>query len=93
MSEPWYVEECAKNLEAIKAGGEPGRARSNTAWSVEAVSNAMSCHPSQVQEFNQKAARGVRYEKDGTCYVASRGARAREMRNRGMYDKDGGYSD
>ena len=58
---------------------------------------ALSCHPEQVEEFNDRAKRegltGITYRPDGMCEVTSRKQRRDWMRVRGLHDQDGGYSD
>ena len=63
------------------------------------VSQALGCHPDQVEEYREAARRqgltGVRYRDDGTCELTSRGrhGRAGLLRASGLHDNDGGYSD
>jgi hypothetical protein len=76
----------------------PGRdvQRCGNAWSKPWVSEALSVHPKQVAEFNEAAKRnntGAFYRQDGKLVCESRGARARECRARGVFDKQGGYGD
>ena len=70
-----------------------GTPQVSTAYSRPLKSLAMGCHADQVDEFNRAAAKGVHYDKEGTCYIESRKARNEELRARGFRDRDGGYGD
>ena len=59
-------------------------------------SMGLSCHPSQVAEFNENARKqgltAVSFDKDGTCRMPSFGKqRTQYMQFRGVFDKDGSY--
>lgn len=58
---------------------------------------AMSCHRSQVGEYNafcrDKQISGAHYKPDGTCVLESRQARNKLLRARGLRDNDAGYGD
>lgn len=59
-------------------------------------SEALACHPDQVQEMNERNAKhgiGTRYEADGTAVIPDRGDRKRLLRLEGYHDKGGGYGD
>lgn len=59
-------------------------------------SEALSVSAHQAEEFNDAAIRnetGATFDKDGTCFLSSRGARNREMRAQHVFDKDAGYGD
>ena len=66
-------------------------------WSTGHRSDALSVHPSQVDEFNQEAKnRGftaIEFEPDGTCVAHSRKQLKQYMEYRGFYNKDAGYGD
>lgn len=65
-------------------------------WRRSQESIALSCHPNQVEEFNQKAVSartGAYYKPDGTAVLDSRDVRRRECINRGIMDRDAGYGD
>lgn len=52
--------------------------------------------PERIARENTEAKRhgtGAKYAPDGTCYLPSRGARAREFRRLGRMDNDAGYGD
>ena len=57
------------------------------------ASQALGCHAEQVSDFNQRAAKGVRYLPDGTCQLDSRASRNEELKRRGFKDLDAGYGD
>lgn len=86
-----------EEIAALPIEGQVGFATTAGAWNKPILSDALSCHPSQVAEFNQHAASagiaGVHYRQDGTCEIHSRGARKQLMRLRGYHDRDGGYGD
>ena len=65
----------------------------STAYSRPLASQALGCHAEQVSEFNEKAAKGIRYLPDGTCQIESRAARNEELKRRGFKDFDAGYGD
>lgn len=59
-------------------------------------SDALSCHPSQVAEFNEEARRNgftnVRFERDGTCKIPAFGAqRKMYLKMRGVKDYGASY--
>jgi len=58
---------------------------------------AMSCHRSQVGEYNAFCCKhgitGAYYRSDGTCVLESRQARNQLMKARGLHDNDAGYGD
>jgi hypothetical protein len=59
-------------------------------------SEALSVPAHEAKKFSDAAKRnktGAVYDKDGTCYLTSRGARNREMRAQNRYDRDAGYGD
>ena len=59
-------------------------------------SEALSVPAHEAAKFAAAARRnktGAVYDKDGTCYLTSRGARNREMRAQNRYDKDAGFGD
>jgi hypothetical protein len=73
-----------------------GPERHVSAYDRPLVAQSMGVHPSQVAQFNEDAKRhgtGAFYRPDGNPEFSSRGARAREMRRRNMFDKQAGYSD
>ena len=80
---------------------EPAREQvgpmSSKAYQTPLPSLAHSCHPMQVQEFNEdvKAAglTGVHYTADGKAHFSSRGQRKAWNKHRGLIDRDGGYGD
>lgn len=81
-------------------GNEPADAKDGGGFAYVArsydrplKSQAMGCHPEQVEDFNKQAAKGVRYLADGTCEISSRQARNEELKLRGFVDNDGGYGD
>ena len=60
------------------------------------VSDGLSCHPSQAQEFNEIAHKAgfsaVQFDKNGDCHIPAFGReRKRYMRFRGVYDKRSYY--
>jgi hypothetical protein len=77
-------------------GGKSG-AYNGTPWQSEALGIPLS----QMAEFNELSHRhgtGARYvpNRSGTfavCECSSKGSRAREMKLRGVFDKDAGYGD
>lgn len=58
---------------------------------------AMSCHRTQVEEYNAEARRqgltGISWGPDGTCEITSRRDRAKWLRSQKQHDDDGGYGD
>jgi len=79
--------------EPVNVTSDAGTPQVARAYEKPLRSQAMACHPEQVDEFNKEAARGVRYLVDGTCEISSRRARNEELKLRGFVDKDGGYGD
>lgn len=65
------------------------------------ISRAMSIPPEQAtperiareNETARAMGTGAEYAPDGTCHLAGRSSRAREMRRRGYQDNDAGYGD
>lgn len=76
-------------------GYQPGRKTNayDRAWKSEALAVPVE----QLSAFNEGVARGARYVPDGKGYAHlecdSRQARASEMKRRGVFDRDAGYSD
>ena len=79
--------------EPANAKGGGGFASVARSYARPLKSQAMACHPEQVEDFNKQAASGVRYLSDGTCEISSRQARNEELKLRGFVDNDGGYGD
>jgi len=52
-------------------------------------------HPSQIEEFNKKSVHGHYFQENGQTFYEAYDPRGRaaEMRNRGLFDRDAGYSD
>lgn len=67
------------------------------AWRRPLHSEGLSCHPSQAEEFREKARKagltGVDYDKDGNCSITTRQQRKLLLKLRNGHDKDGGYGD
>jgi putative FmdB family regulatory protein len=60
------------------------------------VSEALACHPTQVEEMNARNAKhgiGTRYDKDGFAHIPDRADRKRLLRHEGFRDNHGGYGD
>ena len=62
------------------------------------ISKSLSVHPSQAAEFNEAARAsgntGVEFDlKTGDMTYGTRRDQAKEAKRRGMFNKDGGYSD
>lgn len=88
-------EEAAKAFPDKKI--EPGQAAMTQPpgnWPLE--SNALGCNPSQAAEFKAAyAARGINidFNAQGDMVLPDRAARRRVLRERRMFDRDGGYGD
>ena len=67
------------------------------AWSTGLVSDAAGVHPNQVKEFREDAQKqgftGVSFTDSGDCVFHSRRERARYLKHRGLFDRNGGYGD
>lgn len=65
------------------------RQRRKQADNKDFESNALGCHPNQVEDFNRRFGDlGVRYSSDGKCHLPDRQAKLALMRRRGMVDFD-----
>ena len=65
-------------------------------WRQPIMSDGAGCHPSQIKEMKQHAAKhGVStdYTKDGRAFFTSRAHRAAHLKAFGMHDRTGGYGD
>jgi hypothetical protein len=70
-------------------------------WYKDQPCMAMSIKPeeatpervAQENEAARKHGTGAYYDKDGTCFLPSRGGRAKEMRRRSVQDNDAGFGD
>jgi hypothetical protein len=73
----------------------PTRGQAASCWPMN--SEALACHPEQIQEAMERNKRhgitGVSYGKDGTAILSDRGARRDLMALEGVHDKHGGYGD
>ena len=73
-----------------------GHSDVNDVWRQPIMSEGAGCHPSQVNEMKQHAAKhGVNtdYTKDGRAIFTSRSHRAAHLKAFGMHDRNGGYGD
>ena len=75
--------------------GYMGRSNTPECWPMK--SEALACHPRQVEAImarNKKhGITGVHYEKDGTCVISDRKARKELLALEGLHDNHGGYGD
>ncbi len=85
---------AAKRFDRIKpdAVKHRGVIRNASKRTATQESLALSCHPSQVKEFNDNARRAgltnVHYEKDGTCIMPSFGKQRKGLlKLRGVIDR------
>jgi hypothetical protein len=68
---------------------EVGGQRMGDIWAKGLHSEALGCHPSQVEQMQKRAdelGANVRYTKDGTCISYSRDGRKKVAEDRGMGD-------
>lgn len=95
VSRAEYEAASPKRLKDLLRSATTAASHTTTCWPMK--SDALSCHPSQVAAITERNKRhgitGVRYEKDGTCVIADRGARKALMALEGKHDKRGGYGD
>ena len=74
-----------------------GRRLGTIAWATGLVSDAAGVHPNQVSEFRDDAQKngftGVSFTEGGDCVFHSRRERARYLKHRGLFDRNGGYGD
>jgi hypothetical protein len=86
-------EEFDASFKAKEIG--PTRGQVASCWPMD--SDALACHPEQIQELMNRNKKhgitGVSYKPDGTAVLADRGARRDLMALEGLHDKQGGYGD
>lgn len=91
--EPVLDGETLKRRIDIEMGGHSSV---NDLWRKPVMSDGAGCHPSQVKEMQEFAAKqGVHtnYTKDGRAVFTSRKHRAQHLKVFGLHDRSGGYSD
>ncbi len=75
--------------------GGPPAVYSKGGWPMK--SQAMACHPSQIQEMmdrnKQHGITGVTYNAEGDAIISSPREKAKLMRLEGLRDRNGGYGD
>ena len=79
------------------AGASQDKRCGSSGWATGLKSLGAGVHFSQVNEFREDAKQhgftGVEFSSDGECVFTSRGERARYLKHRGLFDRDGGYGD
>ena len=73
-----------------------GHSDVNDVWRKPVMSEGAGCHPSQINEMKEHAAKhgvNTEYTKDGRAIFTSRAQRAAHLKAFNLHDRNGGYGD
>lgn len=83
--------------EAVFPPPEPGPVSSKKGRAWPMLSDALACHPDQVDAMNERNARSgisVTYDRtDGRAIIPDRAERRKLLKREGLHDRNGGYGD